>query len=85
MSNDFIIKYCEKNYPVETKLIARSMINYYSIRGKVKKTEVDDKLKDKIYLGVLKLFKELSKILSNELELDENEIYQTLMNIHIKT
>ena len=85
MKNEFIINYCNLNYPDETKLIARSMINYYHIRNKEDKSDVDTAMQNRIYSGVIALFREMSKTLSNELEYNENEIFESLFMIHIKT
>lgn len=85
MKDEFIIKYCEFHYPTETKLIARSMINYYALRNKVNKTEEESVTQDKIYAGVITLFRELSRILSNELDVEENIIFEALFVIHVKT
>jgi hypothetical protein len=83
--NELIIKYCDINYPEEMQLVAHSMINYYSIRNKADKTKEDLDCQEAIYVGVIKLFRELARLLSNELELDENDIFETLFMIHIKT
>ena len=85
MTNEFIVKYCESNYPNEVALIARSMINYYSLRNKDGKTDDEFKTQEKIFSGVISLFKELSRTLSFELNVDDSEIFEQLFLIHIKT
>lgn len=85
MNSKTIIQYCDTNYPDEAKLIARSMMNYYHIKNKKDLSIAEETHKNQIYKCVIDLFWELARRLSDELNLDETELFNTLFKIHVKT
>jgi len=80
-----ILEYTREHYENANKLIERSLINFYHSRLKEDKTDVEIFQQEQIYEGVLDFFIVLSEKISYELEIDKNEVYEHLKNIHIKT
>ena len=80
-----ILEYTQENYPNECDLIARTLINYYTLKNKDDKTDKDELHQEKLYDGVLELFEVLSRTLAEEMDGDSDQIYESLKSIHIKT
>ena len=80
-----ILEHTQTNFPKESKIIARSMVNFYHSRLNEEKTEQEIFHQQMIYNGVLDLFELLSVALEDEIGLGRDEILEHLKNIHIKT
>jgi len=84
---NIILEFINTHYPKESKMIERSMINFYHSRLTGEKTEQGLLHQQMIYDGVIDLFELLSIKLECKLDLSitSGEIVEHLKNIYIKT